>query len=115
MAETGKDSTAAASAASAGLRGVVAAQSSIGDVNGEQGILIYQGYNIHDLAEHSTFEEVVFLLWNGRLPKRDELDALKADFFDYVETSWLGDDIYEKGEVSIDSTPSGEELTQRDN
>ncbi|HEY2867825.1 MAG TPA: citrate synthase [Pyrinomonadaceae bacterium] len=70
----GKES---AGAAAAGLRGVVAAQSSIGDVNGEQGILIYQGYNIHDLAEHSTFEEVVFLLWNGRLPKADELAELK--------------------------------------
>ena len=69
----GKESTAVASE---GLRGVVAAQSAIGDVNGEQGILIYQGYNIHDLAEHSTFEEVVFLLWNGRLPKAEEL----ADF-----------------------------------
>jgi citrate synthase len=67
-------------AATAGLRGVVAAQSAIGDVNGEEGILIYQGYNIHDLAEHSTFEEVVFLLWNGRLPKKDELEALKAQF-----------------------------------
>lgn len=66
-------------AGAAGLRGVVAAQSAIGDVNGEQGILIYQGYDIHDLAEHSTFEEVVFLLWNGRLPKQDELDALTAD------------------------------------
>src|SRR5215213_8671640 len=75
--ETGKDS-AAATAASAGLRGVVAAQSAIGDVNGEQGILIYQGYDIHDLAEHSTFEEVIFLLWNGRLPKADELADLKA-------------------------------------
>jgi citrate synthase len=71
---TGTETTAA----SAGLRGVVAAQSSIGDVNGEQGILIYQGYDIHDLAEHSTFEEVVFLLWNGRLPKQDELDDLNA-------------------------------------
>ena len=70
----GKESTAVASE---GLRGVVAAQSSIGDVNGEKGILIYQGYNIHDLAEHSTFEEVVFLLWNGRLPKADELAELK--------------------------------------
>lgn len=68
------------SAAAAGLRGVVAAQSSIGDVDGEQGILIYQGYNIHDLAEHSTFEEVVFLLWNGRLPNRGELDELTAAF-----------------------------------
>ena len=64
-------------AATAGLRGVVAAQSSIGDVNGEEGILIYQGYNIHDLAEHSTFEEVIFLLWNGRLPKSDELADLE--------------------------------------
>jgi citrate synthase len=68
------------SAATAGLRGVVAAQSAIGDVNGEQGILIYQGYNIHDLAEHSTFEETVFLLWNGRLPKKDELADLKSQF-----------------------------------
>ena len=67
-------------AATAGLRGVVAAQSAIGDVNGEEGILIYQGYNIHDLAEHSTFAETVFLLWNGRLPKADELDALKKQF-----------------------------------
>jgi citrate synthase len=64
-------------AATAGLRGVVAAQSSIGDVNGEEGILIYQGYNIHDLAEHSTFEEVIFLLWNGRLPKSNELEDLE--------------------------------------
>ena len=71
---TGTESTAAA----AGLRGVVAAQSSIGDVNGEQGILIYQGYDIHDLAEHSTFEEVIFLLWNGRLPKQDELADLTS-------------------------------------
>jgi len=72
---TGKEQATA----SAGLRGVVAAQSAIGDVNGEQGILIYQGYNIHDLAEHSTFEEVVFLLWNGRLPSKNELDAFSAE------------------------------------
>ena len=70
---TGTETTAA----TAGLRGVVAAQSAIGDVNGELGILIYQGYNIHDLAEHSTFEEVVYLLWNGRLPKKDELSELQ--------------------------------------
>jgi citrate synthase len=72
--DTAKQSTAAA----AGLRGVVAAQSTIGDVNGEEGILIYQGYNIHDLAENSTFEEVVYLIWNGKLPTRSELDDLKA-------------------------------------
>lgn len=67
-------------AATAGLRGVVAAQSAIGDVNGEQGILIYQGYDIHDLAENSTFEEVIFLLWNGRLPNAGELEELKGKF-----------------------------------
>jgi citrate synthase len=74
---TATESTAAAAA---GLRGVVAAQSAIGDVNGEQGVLIYQGYDIHDLAENSTFEEVVFLLWNGRLPSNDELASLTAEF-----------------------------------
>lgn len=73
-----KDAAAAPAANAAGLRGVVAATSSIGDVDGEQGILIYEGYNIHDLAEHSTFEEVIFLLWHGRLPQRAELDELKA-------------------------------------
>jgi citrate synthase len=72
-----KDGATATAASAAGLRGVVAATSSIGDVNGEQGVLIYQGYNIHDLARNSTFEEVVFLLWHGRLPTRVELDELK--------------------------------------
>ena len=67
----------AASAVATGLRGIIAASSSIGDVNGEKGELIYQGVNIHDLATKSTFEEVVFLLWNGRLPTRAELDELK--------------------------------------
>jgi len=71
-------STATESSAAAGLRGVVAAQSAIGDVNGEEGKLIYQGYDIHDLAENSTFEEVVFLLWNGRLPNQAELDEHTA-------------------------------------
>ncbi|HYP02223.1 MAG TPA: citrate/2-methylcitrate synthase, partial [Pyrinomonadaceae bacterium] len=76
---------AAATAGGTGLRGVVAASSSIGDVNGEQGILIYQGYDIHDLAEHSTFEETVYLLWHGRLPKQAELDAFKRDIGEHYE------------------------------
>ena len=67
-------------AATAGLRGVVAAQSKIGDVNGEKGVLIYQGYDIHDLAENSTFEEVVYLLWNGKLPQARELADLQKQF-----------------------------------
>jgi citrate synthase len=74
---TGTEGTSATAAA--GLRGVVAAQSSIGDVNGEQGVLIYQGYDIHDLAEHSTFEEVIYLLWHGSLPTQAQLDELKSE------------------------------------
>jgi citrate synthase len=70
---------AGAAVVSEGLRGVVAASSSVGDVNGEKGELIYQGLSIHDLADNSTFEEVVFLLWNGRLPNRAELDELKQN------------------------------------
>jgi 2-methylcitrate synthase len=66
-------------ASTAGLRDVVAAPSSICFIDGEKGILSYGGYNIHDLAEQSSFEEVTFLLWNGRLPRRNELDALKRD------------------------------------
>jgi citrate synthase len=72
-------STATETTAAAGLRGVVAAQSAIGDVNGDLGKLIYQGYDIHDLAENSTFEEVIFLLWNGRLPSQVELEELSSE------------------------------------
>src|SRR5215467_14948200 len=79
---------AAGSAVATGLRGIVAAASSISDVNGEKGELIYQGVNIHDLATKSTFEEVVFLLWNGRLPKRAELDELKQTLSASYELPW---------------------------
>jgi citrate synthase len=78
----------AGSAVATGLRGVIAAASSIGDVNGEKGELIYQGVNIHDLATKSSFEEVVFLLWNGRLPKQAELDQLKKDLAASYELPW---------------------------
>src|SRR5215475_9674579 len=63
----------------AGLEGVIAGESEICYIDGYQGILSYRGYNIHTLAEHATFEEVIFLLWDGRLPTRDELDRLKND------------------------------------
>jgi len=60
-----------------GLEGVVATTSSICYIDGDQGVLAYRGYDIHDLADHSTFEEVCYLLWFGRLPKADELKSLK--------------------------------------
>ena len=67
-----------ANVAKAGLEGVVAAQSSISDVNGEEGKLIYAGYDINELAKHASFEEVIYLLWNGKLPTASELDQLKS-------------------------------------
>ena len=73
----------AAAPKTAGLRGVAAASSSISDVNGEKGELIYQGYNIHDLARSSTFEEVVFLLWHKRLPNSAELAELKRNLAEH--------------------------------
>lgn len=62
----------------AGLEGIIATASSICFIDGEAGILSYQGYDIRTLGEHASFEEVIFLLWNGRLPRREELDELKA-------------------------------------
>jgi citrate synthase len=60
-----------------GLEGVVATTSSICYIDGDEGVLAYRGYDIHDLADHSTFEEVCYLLWFGRLPSADELETLK--------------------------------------
>ncbi|MGA9529562.1 MAG: citrate synthase [Terriglobales bacterium] len=60
-----------------GLEGVVATTSSICYIDGDAGVLAYRGYDIHDLADHSTFEEVCYLLWFGRLPNADELKHLK--------------------------------------
>src|SRR5579884_2339388 len=62
----------------AGLEGVVATQSEICFIDGEEGILAYCGYDIHTLADKATFEEVIHLLWNMDLPTRSELDELKA-------------------------------------
>ena len=62
-----------------GLEDVIAGESSICDVDGKNGKLIYRGYDIHDLAENTTYEEVVYLLWNGTLPTATELDTLTAD------------------------------------
>ncbi len=62
-----------------GLRDIVASPSRICFIDGDKGILVYSGYNIHDLAENSTFEETVFLLWNGRLPRREELESFSAE------------------------------------
>ena len=62
-----------------GLEGVIVGQSKLSDINGEVGELIYAGYEIDDLARNTTFEEVCYLLWNGELPNREQLDGLKQE------------------------------------
>ena len=56
-----------------GLEGVLALETSISSIDGKKGILKYRGYRIKDLAEHSTFEEVLYLLWFKKLPTKKEL------------------------------------------
>src|SRR5574339_466288 len=64
--------------AKAGLEDVVAATSAICYLDGGRGVLAYYGYDIHDLAEGASFEEVCHLLWHGRLPNRAELGDLQS-------------------------------------
>ena len=59
-----------------GLEGVVAAETRLSHVDGQNGVLIVSGYSIEDLAAHATFEEVAHLLWRGHLPSAAELSTL---------------------------------------
>jgi citrate synthase len=68
-----------AGSTAAGLEGVVATSSSICFIDGNAGVLSYRGYNIETLAENATFEEVIYLLWNGKLPTKQQLDKLKQE------------------------------------
>ena len=61
-----------------GLEGIVAANSGICWIDGEAGVLAYRGIDIHELAEHSTFEETTYLLWNGHLPNQLELREFQS-------------------------------------
>lgn len=67
-------------AQSGGLEGVVALETKICHIDGQKGELIYAGYDIQDLAANATFEEVAFLLWNGRLPSSEETEVLIRKF-----------------------------------
>ncbi|OIJ12394.1 citrate synthase [Anaerobacillus alkalilacustris] len=69
--------------ATRGLEGVVATTSSVSSII--DGVLTYHGFNIDDLAHYASFEEVVFLLWNGRLPKEQELKQLTEELASYAE------------------------------
>lgn len=62
-----------------GLEGVTAVNSSVCYIDGDQGVLAYRGIDIHDLADHSNFEECCYLLWFGHLPNRAELQDFKLN------------------------------------
>ena len=62
-----------------GLKGIYFERSGVSLIDGAKGELLYRGYTIHDLAEHSTFEEVCYLLIHGELPTADELAAFDAE------------------------------------
>jgi 2-methylcitrate synthase len=62
-----------------GLEGVLACESSVAFIDGNIPELSYRGYNIHDIAETLTYEQVVYLLWHGELPSPAELQAFSAD------------------------------------
>jgi citrate synthase len=75
-----------------GLADVVAAETAVSDIDGKLGKLWYVGYDIHDLATYSTFEETVFLLQKKRLPSRDELEEIEAQLIEERELDqWLQD------------------------
>ncbi|HEY3994317.1 MAG TPA: citrate synthase [Ktedonobacteraceae bacterium] len=61
-----------------GLEDIVAAHSHICDLDGKLGKLTYFGVDIHDLANHASFEETAYLLWHGTLPTRPQLDEVTA-------------------------------------
>jgi citrate synthase len=65
-----------------GLEGVVAATTRLCNLDGVQGRLAYQGYDIGDLARRASFEEVVWLLWHGELPRPPELESFRKELTD---------------------------------
>lgn len=69
--------------ATKGLEGIVAATSSISSII--DGVLTYRGYNIDDLASFATFEEIIYLLWYGKLPNETELAGLKSQLSENAE------------------------------
>lgn len=62
-----------------GLAGVAIDTTSICHIDGENGRLIYRGYDIRELADRADYEEVIFLLWNGHLPDEEEYRAFRAE------------------------------------
>ena len=60
-----------------GLEDIVAGQTSVSTIDGKRGVLTYRGISIHEMADNSSFEETIFLLWYGHLPQAKELESFK--------------------------------------
>jgi citrate synthase len=71
-------SSATTSQAPKGMEGIVATTSKICYIDGDRGVLAYRGIDIHELADHSNFEETCYLLWFGKLPARSEWQQLRG-------------------------------------
>ena len=74
-----------------GLANTIAAETQCSFIDGAKGILEYVGYDIDALARNASFEEVVFLLWNRRLPTRAELSSLEVELraeYDLPPAMW---------------------------
>jgi len=65
-----------------GLEGVVVAETRLSEVDGERGRLVIGGYPVEELAPHARFEEVLYLLWHGRLPEPAEREGLRTALAD---------------------------------
>jgi len=74
-----------------GLEGITVAETRLSDIDGEAGELVIGGYPVDELATNATYEESVYLLFHGRLPTADELDAFRADLADRRE---IGEEVH---------------------
>jgi citrate synthase len=86
-----------------GLEGVIATKSSICWIDGEAGVLTYRGIDIHDLANHSTFEETTYLLWFGVLPTASQLAEFSKELATARTLNWRIYDFLRS--VPTDATP----------
>jgi citrate synthase len=75
--------------AQAGLADIVATDSSICFIDGVKGRLVYRGYDVADLAEHSSFRETAYLLWYGKLPTRKQLAPFQDLFMGALQLPWF--------------------------
>ncbi len=94
-----------------GLEGVSVAETGLSRVFGDEGRLMYCGYPIEELAEHSSYEEVLYLLWNKELPSEEELETFKNELrkFRYVPQSVLDslEELSEIGEGPMEALRTG--------